>query len=272
MNWYVSRCTVQNLAFEIFDNKGQLVQIQVLHKTLDILEALKNQTEGLSLAAAARQVKMPKATVYRILNTLEARGYLDRQSEGSYRISNKLFALQSPKSLEETLRSAAQPVMERLAIECRETVNLGVLDAGEVVVIATVESPQAIRMSSKVGNRRLMHTTALGKVLLAGIDDSEIRRLARLKGLPALTPKSIGTIAALLAEVHSVRKRGYALDNQENELDGRCLAAPIRGADGQVVAALSVSGPVFRMDLRRIRSLQPALGASCQDISQALAG
>jgi len=246
------------------------LQIQVLHKTLDVLETLKNDGDGLSLAEIARQVQLPKATVYRILNTLESRGYLDRRPDGAYRVSNKLFTLQSTKSIEEALRLAAQPVMERLATECRETVNLGTLDAGEVVVIATVESPQSIRMASKVGNRRLMHTTGLGKVLLSALSDREIRRLAQLKGLPALTPKSIGTVGALLAEIHSVRRRGYAIDNQENELDGRCIAAPISGPNGQVIAALSISGPVFRMDLQRMRSLRPALEASCQAISRAL--
>jgi len=246
------------------------LQIQVLHKTLDVLETLKNDGDGLSLAEIARQVQLPKATVYRILNTLESRGYLDRRPDGAYRVSNKLFTLQSTKSIEEALRLSAQPVMERLATECRETVNLGTLDAGEVVVIATVESPQSIRMASKVGNRRLMHTTGLGKVLLSALSDREIRRLAQLKGLPALTPKSIGTVGALLAEIHSVRRRGYAIDNQENELDGRCIAAPISGPNGQVIAALSISCPVFRMDLERMRSLRPALEASCQAISRAL--
>lgn len=246
------------------------MQIQVLHKTIDVLETLKNNAAGLSLADVTRQLRLPKATVYRILNTLESRGYLDRRPDGAYRLSNKLFALQNPKSTEETLRLAAQPVMERLSNECRETVNLGTLDAGEVVVIATVESPQSIRMASKVGNRRLMHTTGLGKVLLSGLSDREIRRLAQLKGLPPLTPKSIGTVAALLTEVHSIRRRGYAIDNQENELDGRCIAAPILGSDAKLIAALSISGPVFRMDLQRMRSLRPALEASCQAISRAL--
>ena len=165
--------------------------------------------------------------------------------------------------MEENLRLVAQPVMERLAKACRETVNLGTLDGGEVVVIATVESFQSIRMASKVGNRRCMHTTALGKMLLSGLEEREIRRLTQLRGLPPLTGKSITTLAALLAEIRTVRRQEYAIDNQENELDGRCIAGPIFGQNEDIIAAMSVSGPAFRMDLQRLRSFRSVLRETC---------
>jgi len=134
--------------------------VRVLHKTLDILEKIKSTESGYKLADLARKVELPKATVYRILTTLEGRGYLDRASDGSYRMAKKLFDLQRTAPLEQTLHRVSQPVMERLVVSCKETVNLGILDAGEVVVINTVESPQAVRMSSKIGNRRYLHSPA----------------------------------------------------------------------------------------------------------------
>ena len=246
------------------------LQVQVLHKTLDILEALKGDESGIGLAGISRSVGMPKPTVYRILTTLETRGYVDRRADGTYRMSEKLFTLQRDKSIEENLRLVAQPVMESLSKACRETVNLGTLDGGEVVVIATVESSQSIRMASKVGNRRCMHTTGLGKMLLSGLEEREIRRLAQLRGLPRLTGKSITTSAALLNEIRTVRRQGYAIDNQENELDGRCIAGPIFGQNEDLIAALSVSGPAFRMDLQRLRSFRSVLQESCSAISQRL--
>jgi DNA-binding IclR family transcriptional regulator len=185
-------------------------------------------------------------------------------------MSEKLFSLQREKSLEENLRALAQPVMEKLSANCRETVNLGTLDGGEIVVIATVESPQSIRMASKVGNRRHIHTTALGKMLLAGKEEKEIRRLMQMRGLPRCTPKSIVTQTTLLAELKTTRRQGYAIDNQENEMDGRCIACPIEGPTGNYVAALSISGPAFRMDLQRLRSLRPMLEESCRSLSRAL--
>jgi len=244
--------------------------VRVLHKTLDILEEIKTADSGYRLADLARKVELPKATVYRILTTLEGRGYLDRAADGSYRMAKKLFELQRSEPLEQLLHRAAGPVMERLVASSKETVNLGILDAGEVVVINTVESPQAVRMSSKIGNRRLPHSTALGKVLLAGMPDKEILRLIRMKGLPRLTEQTLTTKTALMQEIARVRQQGWALDNQENELEGRCIGAPILDPDGKVVAALSISGPVFRMDLARAHSLVTELQKVCVEISDSL--
>ena len=254
--------------------------VLVLHKTLDILENIlgqdgkghdgKNKSAGVKLSDLARAVNMPKATVYRILSTLESRGFLDRGSDGGYRVARKLFDLQRPFPLEQILNRVAQPRMEELAKSCRETVNLGILDGGEVVVINTVESSQAVRMTSKVGNRRCLHSTAIGKVLLAALPEKEMMRLLRLKGLPRLTPYTIVSRIALMTELESIRERGYAVDGQENELDGRCIGAPVTGPDGRVVAALSISGPVFRMDANRARSLAPKLKQTCAAISAAV--
>jgi IclR family KDG regulon transcriptional repressor len=246
--------------------------VLVLHKTLDILEMIKETPTTVKLADLARSVAMPKATVYRILSTLESRGFLDRDKDGGYRLARKLFDLQQPLAIEQILNRVAPPKMEDLAHSCRETVNLGILDAGEVVVINTVESPQSVRMSSKIGNRRHMHTTAIGKVLLAALPEKEMLRLVRIKGLPRLTPHTIVTRAALMLELDRIRAQGYAIDNQENELEGRCIGAPLLGPDGRVVAALSISGPVFRMDADRARSLAPKLKQACAAISLAARG
>lgn len=242
--------------------------VRVLHKTLDILETIKATESGFRLADLARKVELPKATVYRILMTLEGRGYLDRSPDGNYRMAKKLFDLQRAAPIEQVLSRVAQPLMERLVASCKETVNLGLLDAGEVVVINTVESPQAVRMSSKIGNRRFLHSTALGKVMLAGLMDKEVKRLLRLKGTPKLTDETITSKADVLAEVQKVRQEGWALDNQENELEGRCIGAPVMGPSGQVLAALSISGPVFRMSMERAHSLVGELKGICEEISR----
>jgi len=249
--------------------------VLVLHKTLDILENILGQDgvakpAGVRLSDLARAVNMPKATVYRILATLESRGFLDRDSDGGYRVARKLFDLQRPFPIEQILNRVAQSKMEELAKSCRETVNLGILDGGEVVVINTVESSQAVRMTSKIGNRRHLHSTAIGKVLLAALPEKEMLRLLRLKGLPRLTPYTIVSRIALMTELERVRERGYAFDSQENELEGRCIGAPVTGPDDRVVAALSISGPVFRMDANRARSLAPKLKQTCAAISAAV--
>ncbi len=222
----------------------------------------------MSLADLARALSLPKPTAYRIIATLESRGCLTRTSAGHFLISRKLFDLPKDESEEQALLRAAQPAMVRLVDSCRETINLGVLDAGEVVVISTVESPQSIRMSSKVGNRRYLHSTALGKVLLSGLPEKEVQRLIRIQGLPRLTPRTIGTRQALATELDLVRRQGYAMDNEENEPDGRCIGAPIIGVGGRIVAALSISAPIFRMDMSRTRALAGELIESCRGISR----
>lgn len=244
--------------------------VRVLHKTLDILETIKSRETGLKLAELSRTVDLPKATVYRILTTLEGRGYLDRGADGSYRMAKKMFELQRSESLEQILSRAARPVMERLVEGTKETVNLGILDGGEVVVINTVESPLAVRMSSKIGNRRHLHSTALGKIFLSGLPEKEFLRLVRMKGIPKLTATTITTLDALRTEIERVRRQGWAMDNQENEIEGRCIGAPIKDGGGRVVASLSISGPVFRMDIARAKKLVPVLVAACEEISNAV--
>ena len=123
--------------------------------------------------------------------------------------------------------------MEELVKLCRETLNLGILDGGEVLVVDTIESPQTVRMTSKIGNRRYPHSTALGKILLANLPERDMLRLVRSKGMPKFTPVTIIKEKNLIVELERVRTQGYALDNSENEIDGRCIAAPILDSKSQ---------------------------------------
>ena len=243
--------------------------ILVLHKTLDILETVREARAGLGLADLARALSLPKPTAYRIVSTLEGRGYLARNQAGRYQMARKIFDLERKESDEQLLVEVAQQPMEHLLESCKETLNLGILDAGEVAVISTIESPQAIRMSSKIGNRRYLHSTALGKVMLSGLSDKEVLRLIRLKKLPRLTPNTLVTKQAVMAEVQRVRKQGWAMDNEENEPGGRCIAAPVAGQGGRVIGALSISSPIFRMDMPRARRLVADLTKACREISRA---
>ena len=250
--------------------QGRRKGILVLHKALDILETLGEGRSGFALADLARALDLPKPTAYRIVATMETRGYISRNAAGHYHMSRKLSDLRQSESEEEMLLRAAKPVMQRLVESCRETINLGVLDAAEVVVVSMVESPQSIRMISKVGNRRYLHSTALGKVLLSGLPEKEVQRLIRIQGLPRLTPRTLVSRQSLAKELEQVRKQGYALDNEENEPDGRCLGAPITDKSGRIAAAMSISAPTFRMDMARVKSLAGELRDACRDISRSL--
>jgi DNA-binding IclR family transcriptional regulator len=243
--------------------------VQVLHKTIDVLDALRAAPDGLSLADLTDAVGIPKPTVYRIVATLESRGYLERTSGAGYRISRKLSEAPRDKTVEQRLIRAARAEMEKLGAVCKETLNLGVLDGGEVLVIETVESPQAVRMTSKIGNRRYPHSTALGKVLIAGLPQREMLRLIRGKGMPRFTPATIVREEDLVIELERVRTQGYALDNSENEPDGRCIAAPVLDANRRLIAALSISGPLPRMTASRAKSFLKDLTKACTAIASA---
>ncbi|MBC8167691.1 MAG: IclR family transcriptional regulator [Bryobacteraceae bacterium] len=246
--------------------------VKVLHKTVDILETLRQQRSGMALHELSSVVALPKPTVYRILATLESRGYLGRTADGDYRLSRKMFEEQQDGTTEQMIIRAARREMEKLLSLCKETLNLGVLDGREVLVIETIESPQTVRMSSKIGNRRSPHSTALGKVLLAGLPQKDVLRMIGTRGLPRFTQNTIVSEAALLKELEKVRRQGYALDNSENEPDGRCIAAPIYGSNRNAVAALSISGPLPRMTMSRARTFREDLFVTCESISCQLGG
>lgn len=252
------------------ERKASTAGVQVLHKAIDILDALRGANDGASLADLSAESGMPKPTVYRILATLESRGYLERGAGPVYRISRKLSEAPRDTTAEQRLVKAARPILERLAESCRETLNLGVLDGGEVLVIETIESQQAVRMTSKIGNRRYPHSTALGKVLIADLPEREMLRLVRSKGMPKFTAATIVKEKDLLVELERVRTQGFAIDNTENEPDGRCIAAPIMDGQRKVIGALSISGPLPRMTVGRTKSFLPALTAACKSIGTAL--
>lgn len=243
--------------------------MKVLHKTLDILDRLRQSPDGLGLAELCTSIGMPKPTVHRILSTLETRGYVSRAAGTGYQVSRKLFTETANVSATERLLRAARPVMAQLAAATGETVNLGVLDGGEVLVIETVESQQAVRMSSKTGNRRFPHSTALGKIFLASLPRKEAARIVRSKGMPRFTPATIVRERDLMAELDRIRIRKYAIDNMENEPDGRCIAAAVQRENEDFAAALSISGPLPRMTLARAKSMLPLLAAACQSITTA---
>jgi DNA-binding IclR family transcriptional regulator len=243
-------------------------EVGVLSKTLDIFDVLSNTKGGASLTEIAVILKYSKSTVFRILHTLESRGYVERLDKARYRLTKKVSVTASPDEALDRLIDRSPEVMQRLVDLHQETVNLGILDGGEFVVVKAIESSQAIRASSKAGNRRHIHSTALGKVLIAWRPAKEIERLIRLRGLPRLTHRTISSLAALKKELATVRKRGLAEDNEENELHGRCVAAPIRNRASEVVAAISVSGPSNRMNSRKVSAIKDDLRRAAEELSK----
>jgi IclR family acetate operon transcriptional repressor len=216
---------------------------------VDVLDELARSSSGSSLAAVSAAVGMPKSTTFRYLATLCERGYATYdQVAQTYRPGTAMLGLR--RDVDAQLIEAARPVLEALRDEMGETTNLGVLDGTAVVHLVVCESTQRMRLAARVGERAHLHTTALGKVVLAQLDDDRVAAVSVASGLPALTASSETTLAAVGAEVARTRARGYAVDDSENQEEGRCVAVPVVWPDRQV--GISVSAPAARLPTSRV--------------------
>jgi IclR family acetate operon transcriptional repressor len=155
------------------------------------------------------------------------------------------------------LATRARPLLEGLRDRFGETINLGVLDGRRVAYLEIVESPKAMRFAARRGDRDPIHSTALGKAIASRLSDGEVRQIIASEGMPQLTSRTITDLGEFLSELDLIRERGYALDNGENEEDGRCVALSLPG--GWVHAAISLSAPAQRFSLSRVETVVEAL-------------
>jgi len=249
---------------------GNRYSAPAVDAALYILETLGGVPE-MNLTELARKLGVGKSSVYRLLVTLARRGYVDKDPQSErYRLTYRLFAVGSPAADRFGLREAANPIMQRLAGETGETVNLGLLDGTRVVNLHKVEGRHLLRMHLELGGGAPAHATALGKVLLAALKPAEVARRFHGRRLERLTPRTIGNRRSLGTALARIGKQGFALDDEECSLGLRCVAAPILNHLGSVVAALSVSGPSQRLPGQLLPSLAGSVRAAAQDISQRL--
>lgn len=235
----------------------ELEGLRSVNRALRALELIAEAGE-LGVTELGRRLGVHKATASRLAATLARRGLIERDpvSDG-YRLGFGLIRLAGAAMAGLDLVSSARPVLEELAGQTQETVTLGVLSGDEVVSIDQVTGTRSIVSVSWVGKRTSLHTTSTGKVLLAGMSEAELdRRMAA--GLERATPRTVTDPEELRAQLAEVRRRGWAQTLEELEEGLNAVAAPVRRADGEVVGALSVSGPAFRlrpMDLPRVARL-----------------
>src|SRR5215471_3972099 len=201
-------------------------KVQVLDRSLAIIDALANARENASLGELAEKVKLHKSTAHRLVSILERHRIVERDTQsGRYRLGLRLFELGSIAMDRFNIRDRAHPYLERLLYETNETVHLCALDSGEVVYLDKMEPVRSVRMASRIGRRNPAHCTSVGKAMMAFLPPAETEEILRQHGLKRLTSKSITTPAELTAELKSIRDRGYALDNEENEEGVRCIGA-----------------------------------------------
>ena len=245
--------------------------IKVLNKTFSILEILLQQGSAMNMTEISKKLDLYPSTTHRILDTLKHWGYVEQEPNNQeYQLGLKVLELGMAKLQQIDLVREATPYLKELVNQGNETVHLGVLEEGEVLYLAKEESSQTIRMCSYVGKRAPLHCTALGKVLLAFLPEEERKNILEQKELPRLTDNTITDRNKLEKELSKIQKQGFALDQEENEKDVRCIAAPIRNYQGKVIAAISISSPAFRIDEKVQNNLKVALIETSRKISKRL--
>lgn len=229
--------------------------VESADRVLRLLECFAPHERDVSLGEIAERVGLPKSSVHRLLVTLIAHNFVERD-EGTrrYRLGIRLFELGSAAIHERGLHNAAHPVLEGLAASTGETCHLAVLSEGEAVYVYKVDGPASFTMSSRVGGRAPCHATSIGKVLIAWASQ-DLQRQVMERPMPTYTQNTITTEEAYQTELAKVRELGYALDLEEFEEGLRCIAAPVRDQSGQVVSALGIAGPRRRLEDQQLRRL-----------------
>lgn len=242
-------------------------QIQVLDRALALLEALSHQGPDLTLAQISELLKLHKSTAHRLIMVLERHKLIEKNSNtGKYRLGLKLFELGTKAIGQLDLRERTRPFLERAVRETGETGHLCVYDDGEVVYLDKIEPSRSVRLTSSVGRRNPAYCTAVGKAIMAFLPAPQVEEAVRKHGLDQLTRKTITTMLDLRADLAKVRSLGYAIDDEEHEEGVLCVGAPVWSVGDYPIAAISVSGPIFRLSHEKV----PAVAESIMVIARAL--
>jgi len=252
-------------------NKSEGDAVAVLEKAVDLLDCLADGVPR-TVAALCAETGVSKAAAYRILHTLQRRGLVVTYARvRRYTIGHALLAYSGVAQQSDQLVATARPVMTELWQYCGETINLGIQSRGQVLYLEIMESRRGLRATGQVGSLDALHSTALGKAMLSQLPKEDLGRVVRQAILKRRTEYTVTDRRALLRAIRDVRTSGYAIDDQENEVGMRCVAAPIINADGWPLGALSISGPTSRMTPETVAALGTQLMDGCALIASRLA-
>jgi DNA-binding IclR family transcriptional regulator len=216
-------------------------------RALDVLAEFGSAREPMTLATVARQVGMHPTTTLRMLESLRVRGMVRLVDDGRYEVGSATLELAKSFLSRISISRFAHEAVEALAARVDETASVGVLDEGQVLYIAIAHGQHEFGIQSLAYARHPSYCTALGKSLLADLAPERVDELLGVSPLEALTPNTITNLKQLRAELRNVAACGYAIDDEERMPGVLCIAAPVRDHSGKAAAAISVSGPAFRM-------------------------
>jgi len=233
--------------------------IQVIDRAARLLDLIATSDESLPLKVLAIDAGLHPSSAFRILNSLAAHGYVERDASSRYRLGRKLLQLGGRVQAHVSLRDDARPIMEALRDSLRETINLAVRDGNEVVYVErAIANTHMMRVEQVIGSRAPLHVTAVGKLFLGEESQAGFDAYVRDNGLPAFTPHTITEVEVLRGECAKSVAARYAVDSEEAEPGVSCLAVPVHDHSGVMVAAISVSAPSSRHEQGWVSQLQAA--------------
>ena len=237
-------------------------------RAFKILDLLSMSSVGLTKTQIAKELRIPYSTTFNLLQTMEQFGYVRRLEQlGSYVLGLKLLNLGSLLHQNFGLKDSAAPNLERLVRVTGLTAHLAILEQRDAVYILKKEPTGYFKINSWIGKRNYSHSSAVGKALLSRSSQTKLRALCE-KGLRERTPKTITSYEELRKELAKIRKAGYAVDDEEDELGGRGDASPILNASGAVIAAVGLSGLTAQVSKEELPRLGALVKESATEISR----
>ena len=248
----------------------QRVPVQSLGRAFAILEEIARHRDGIGLAELSKMVGLHNSTAFHLAKTLVSLGYIRQERDSKrYRIGLPLFALAASALDEIEMVNIAMPILEQLSRDTGESGHFAVRMGDAVVVIARTSGSGAFQLTDRVGVVRPAHCTALGKAILAALDEDEIKRFLQRVKLKPWTKKSITEVPALLREIADVKRTGVAYDQGEFNLEVRCIAVPAKDFTGQTIGAIGISGPIWRESSQALQTKTKAVQAAGARLSAA---
>lgn len=258
---------MSNYNSETQTSNSQAGGVQSVDRAISVLEILAHRGEA-GVSEVAAEIDVHKSTAFRLLGALEARGLVEQAGErGKYRLGFGIVRLAGAVTGRIDITQQGRPVCENLAEELGETVNIAVLQEHYAVNLYQVRGPGAVTAQNWVGQLTPLHATSSGKILLAHLPSKERAALIAETGLKKVTPHTITAKTKLEKNLSEIREAGYAWAREELEIGLHAMAAPIRNREGTVVAALSASGPSYRLTEERLHELAPVLLKGAEEIS-----
>ena len=246
----------------------QRVGVQSLGRAFAILEEVARHREGIGLADLSKLVGLHNSTTFHLAKTMVSLGYIRQEKDSKrYRVGRPLFVLAASALDEIEMVNVATPVLEDLSRETGESSHFAVRMGDAVVVIARTSGPGAFQLTDRVGVVRPAHCTALGKVILASLRQDQLERFLQRVELKPSTEKSITEIPVLLREIAEIRRSGIAYYDGEFNLEVRCVAVPVQDFTGQIIGALGISGPIWRLSNQALQNRAKIVQAAANRLS-----